>query len=566
MKKFLWLVLAFLTLFSFCSCDTTDTIRPSTRAIVISTTPSTTASATTARILPTKVQSQKADFVPIDQVGSFDPSIITNDLIQQCDLGEVSAASLPYWTGYILESKIFINNKNNDAWRKYIPGQDYFVENEIKYLSENGFNCARALYSFSFFSDPNDPYSINKSELEQLDELIAWGMTYNIHIMISNTGLPGKWNTSIDEENVGRNSELFQSKDMQELYRAYWNMLAKRYASIPSGVLSFELAVETSSLDGDMQVYTEVLGPIAKDIWKYNDRRIVVAPSVWGKVPEQLAAMGCCISLHQHIYQVNTQNMKDWYGIEQKDAYWPMEFFPSAANRESGSITLTSESDFKKGTITVSYGYFNRQARIEADGKTIFKPEENEQPVYKPGSYSADIPAGTKEIKVIPTDEISFLKIDINQDSSSSIELVAQNCENMGRLPSILIHDDGTTENVDEPKRSLNANYFTSEFLQKFIECAEKNKVSFIMTEVGTDTADLSPEEYIAYHETWLEAFRKNNIGWMYNCVHNILAPKDLMWLNDKNSSFKEFSEAGFAKYQVNDDVMNMLKRFRQPE
>ncbi|MCM1257906.1 MAG: hypothetical protein NC307_08635 [Roseburia sp.] len=91
-----------------------------------------------------------------------------------------------------------------------------------------------------------------------------------------------------------------------------------------------------------------------------------------------------------------------------------------------------------------------------------------------------------------------------------------------------------------------------------------ENGVSFVATEVGTDTQYLTPEEYAAYHGVLLRAYKENGIGWMYNAIHNILAPRELMWLNSENSLFEDFSDVeDMHGYQVNHDVMKMLKSFQ---
>lgn len=149
---------------------------------------------TLAAVSKTKVQVQEARYVPIGDVGTYNAEIITPDLLDACQLPALDKAGLPYWTGYILENKISVNCARDSVWDKYTGGNWYWNEQEIKYLKDNGFTCVRALYSLSFLSNPDDIYSINMSELEQLDELISWCAKYNLHLMIAQTGLPGKWN------------------------------------------------------------------------------------------------------------------------------------------------------------------------------------------------------------------------------------------------------------------------------------------------------------------------------------------------------------------------------------
>lgn len=62
--------------------------------------------------------------------------------------------------------------------------------------------------------------------------------------------------------------------------------------------------------------------------------------------------------------------------------------------------------------------------------------------------------------------------------------------------------------------------------------CAAKYRVGFLLTEVGTDTEDLSLKEYEAYEAEWLKTLKANNIPWMWNCVENVVAAKERLWPN----------------------------------
>lgn len=517
-----------------------------------------------SKIVKTSVQSQPINYIKIGSVGGYNNKIITNNLLKACKLPPATASKLPYWTGYIIENKISTNYTDN-RWDKYTGGTFYFVEKEIEYLAKNRFNCARVLYSFSFLGKPGDPYMINKSELEQLDELISWGLKNNVHIMISNTGLPNKRSTSWDEENVMSNPELFKNKKMQELYLSYWDMLAKRYKDIPSNVLSFELAVEANVPDGDTKLYADVLTPVAKNIWSYNPKRIVIVNDVWKQVPEQLAKIGCCISLHNHIYTVDERRLRHNYKIE-TDAKWPMEYLPNSFNDSSGVLTLKSESKFSKGKLILYFECTDNPFEIKADEKLISKP------VFKGGKwgeltkYEVEIPKDTSTLTLTPKGGSSLIAITIKQENKPSVTLPTHGlytCCETEPLPSIQINNDGTTKNINNPQKLLNSEYFTKQYLKKFIDTAKQYNVGFIMTEIGTDTMDLSPQEYTAYHETWLTALKNNNIGWMYNCIHNILAPQDIMWLNSTNSKFTKFEKVEtIPNYYANKAITDMLKRY----
>ena len=195
----------------------------------------------------TAVQAQEPRYVPIDEVGTYNTDIITDEIRGACTLGDISADALPHWTGLILENKIFYNFYSDERWAEYTPGGRYWTEDQIRFQAEQGFNCVRVVYSFSYLSDPDDVWSINMAELEQLDELLSWCMKYDMHLLLSITGLPGMagadWKT---EEDIAANDALFTDPEMQEVFAAYWKMLSRRYADIPSGALSFELEAEGS--------------------------------------------------------------------------------------------------------------------------------------------------------------------------------------------------------------------------------------------------------------------------------------------------------------------------------
>lgn len=193
------------------------------------------------KIEKSAVQTQEPWYLPIDEVGTYNSEIITSEIKDGCTLGEISADALPYWSGLILENKIFTSTEPDEYWDAYTPGSRYWTEAQIRFQAEQGFNCARVLYSFSFLSNPEDIYSINMAELEQLDEVLSWCMKYNVHMMLSVVGLPGMAGHSREEEDVVYNDALFFDEAMQEVFQSYWLMLAHRYADIPSGALSFEL-------------------------------------------------------------------------------------------------------------------------------------------------------------------------------------------------------------------------------------------------------------------------------------------------------------------------------------
>lgn len=503
-----------------------------------------------------KIASQTPRYISIDAVETYNPSIITDEIKNsKSTLPDASNSSIPYWTGFILENKIFVNN-NDGRWVGPTDGSQYFYEEQIKFIADNGFNYARIVYSLSFLSNPQNIMEVDESELEQLDELISWGMKYNVHIQLSFTGLPGKRETSVEEENVGSNDELFRDTKLQDVVDKYLTMLARRYANIPNKNLSFELLAEPAVPNGELTLYTKVLTPIIQSMWQASPDRILVVNDVWRQVPEQLAALGVSLSLHNHIFTVDSRRLPD-VAYQPK---WPMEYLPGYFTQNAGDyLTLKSETEFNAGKVSM---YVNEGSiRIFADGKAILSYSKGQT-----GWIEASFPKGTTQIQITDAGTyVNFSAVKIEQDGRKPVTVVIHDLytgsEN-NKMPTILIKDDGTTQNIDNPQKLLNADFFTSEYLQKFIDTAKKYNVGFLMTEIGTDTLDLSEDEYKAYHAEWLKALKANHIPWAYNCLHNVLAPESVLWLNQA-AGFSNIIKVDGTPFLENKGIVEFLKSYQ---
>ncbi|MCM1284216.1 MAG: Ig-like domain-containing protein [Muribaculaceae bacterium] len=525
---------------------------------------------TVKKIEKTSVQSQKTRYTAVDKVGTYNKKIITDKLLSSCTLGEVDKANLPYWNGVVSETKLSANNAGMPNWDKYTPGFTYFSEEELACLAKNGFNCYRVMYSLSWLSNPKNTKEINVAELEQLDEVISWCAKYNIHCMISISGLPGMKGKP-EKENCQSNPAVFTDSSMEALYSQYMKMLSRRYAALPSGLLSFELLAEPEpsfNADGvDIDHYCEVLGKVADSIWEDNAKRIVIAMETGGVFPEELAKRGCCISKHSHVYAVDGSRLKE-YGINGYEPTWPMQYLPSAAR--NGLMRLRSENGFSAGTYTlfVCNTYGNSQPRITCDGTDA---QVKEGSTGKGATtYSVTVPAGTKEIAWIMPEDGGFqlLMLKLRQNGKKEIQIASHSMYGCGEYdgdawPTIEVKADGTLQN--QSSQTLDSDQLYDSFYREGDELAKKYGVSYIVTEVGTDTDALSVKEYLAYHEALLKALKKHNIGWTYNCAHNILGPKDSIWLNGVNNKipFKNFDEWKSTPYYYNKDVLNLLKKYQ---
>lgn len=183
----------------------------------------------------------------LSDVGTYDKGIITDDLLNaESDLPEVTQAQLPAeWKGAGLGSS------KNDGGSNFCTD---FRETDIQFLADNGFNFARIFFSFStlrFPDYPEDGRLVNENELRDLDQLIAWGMEYGVHIQIA-------MSFYLDEGGNDKTGDSIAANDAQwAMVQDYWTMLARRYAGIPSRYLTFDLSNEIQPGEEDNLSYAE---------------------------------------------------------------------------------------------------------------------------------------------------------------------------------------------------------------------------------------------------------------------------------------------------------------------
>ena len=193
-------------------------------------------------------------FVAPEEVGSFNPGIITADLLaKETDLPTPSCENLPKeWHGTVMDDMtIFERNLHPD---------DQVYEYEIQKVKEAGFNFIGLNLDFSWLQDnvlmdeqkdcyvdfvsDEDAGKLSLEKLEQLDRVVALCMKYDIHLNLRATDAG-------DRNNANRDNQSLQISNVKNASRlaARWQAIARRYADIPNEYLSFTLFTSASNQD-----------------------------------------------------------------------------------------------------------------------------------------------------------------------------------------------------------------------------------------------------------------------------------------------------------------------------
>jgi endoglucanase len=133
---------------------------------------------------------------------------------------------LPRWRGFNLDGR-----HKTDG---------HFQEKDFQLISELGFDFVRLPLSYWDWIDNKDPFAINESKLEFIDEAVNWGIKYGIHTSINFHRGPGFCVGGIELEPF----RLFEDKVAQTCFYEHWQVFAKRYQGIPSRNISFNLLNE----------------------------------------------------------------------------------------------------------------------------------------------------------------------------------------------------------------------------------------------------------------------------------------------------------------------------------
>lgn len=238
-------------------------------------------------------------FVAPEDVGSFNPDIITAELLEkETTLPEASCAHLPeQWHGVVMDDM-----QQADKSSTHLDLEVY--EYEIQAVKDAGFNYIGLNLDFSYLQDyelfadsMKQPYKklvdaqdkgkLSLERLEKLDQVIAWCMERDIHVNLRCTGLG---NSDFHE---GMYSQITSGgKKTAAKLATLWQAIARRYADIPNEYLSFTL------LTGDMPVHNNAfLTPSIESIREESPDRCIIADICnWILDPEEFARLGVALS------------------------------------------------------------------------------------------------------------------------------------------------------------------------------------------------------------------------------------------------------------------------------
>jgi len=296
---------------------------------------------------------------------------------------------LPRWRGFNLLNK-FVASDNTP-----------FDEADFRRIHGWGFNFVRIPMDYRIWIVNGDWSKIDeKAAFADLDQAVAWGEKYRVHISLNFHRAPGYCVNPPKEARW-----LWTDPEAQRICALHWAAFAKHFKGIPNDRLDFDLVNEPA--DVDAAAYAQVVGVLAAAIRAEDPDRLIICDGLqYGNLPvPELAPLHVAQSMHDYVPMEVTHYKASWiegaadwsrpqwpmfkgvpgtlYGPGKPDLATPLTIQASAGH----SFAAGTRLDFKVGTVSIS-GHLV----VRADGQAVFEkkfvcgPEskEGEKVVYDP--------------------------------------------------------------------------------------------------------------------------------------------------------------------------------------
>ncbi|TVS10744.1 MAG: glycoside hydrolase, partial [Planctomycetaceae bacterium] len=183
-------------------------------------------------------------------------------------LPQATPDRLPLWRGFHLLEK-FNRPRNTGGFR----------ESDFQIIHQLGFNFVRLPMDYRTWIVDDDWTQFDEQSLREIDQAVAWGEQYDIHVMLNFHRAPG-----YTVARPGERLSLWTDAEAQRVCAMHWAMFAKRYRGIPNERLSFNLLNEPAGVEPE--VYLRAIEPIVAAIRAEDPERLIVSDGLqWGQQP-----------------------------------------------------------------------------------------------------------------------------------------------------------------------------------------------------------------------------------------------------------------------------------------
>jgi len=233
---------------------------------------------------------------------------------------KVTQRTLGQWHGFNLLEK-FTRDRNAP-----------FVERDFQWMANWGFTFVRLPMDYRCWIEDDDPMKLKESALTEVDQAVAFGKQYGIHVNLNFHRAPG-YTVARPPEPL----DLWTDEQAQAICEFHWRHFAQRYKGIPSQQVSFNLFNEPGAVDP--AAHERVVRRMVGAIREQDPQRLIIVDGLrWGsQVVQGLEDLGVAQSTRGYapmgishyraswIGGSDTWREPKWPGVQQDGQYWDKE-------------------------------------------------------------------------------------------------------------------------------------------------------------------------------------------------------------------------------------------------
>ncbi len=223
-------------------------------------------------------------------------------------LPDASWDRLPRWRGFNLLEKF--NVGKNEPFR----------EEDFRLIAELGFNFVRLPMDYRCWIVDGDWRRLREDTLKEIDQAIAYGRRYGIHVCLNFHRAPGYTVASPAEK-----KSLWTDPEAQEVCAMHWGAFAKRYKGVPNRNLSFNLLNEPAGVQA--AAHAAVIAKLVAAIRAEDPERLIICDArQWGTVPgDELIPLKVAQSTRGYTPMEVTHYKASWVHMDASvRPSWPM--------------------------------------------------------------------------------------------------------------------------------------------------------------------------------------------------------------------------------------------------
>jgi len=420
---------------------------------------------------------------------------------------------------------------------------DGFHEEDFQMISELGFNFVRLPIDYRIYTRPGDWSVFLEPKLAQIDQAVAWGQKYGIHVCINLHRAPGYCVNSPSTPLPPRqNISLWDNAEARQAFAAHWRMFAERYKTVPAEALSFNLVNEPGNVSGE--TYAQAMQPAIQAVRQVSPQRVIISDAVdFGNGRnDAILAQNVVVSPHFYNPFTLTHYNADW--VDGSDS-WPVPVWPPhlvsgyfyGSGKSPWNTPLLISGDFPAGTtVTLHVSQVSASADFQVYAGSVlqyrhdFRPAagtgEWKEVIYRPEwniyqniydqDYTFTLTRGASELcfRVQSGDWMTWTGLTFEMPAGSALKnvTISPGISDWG-VPqaSYALQPDGSLLLVKVPA-GFEEHFLVNGFLQQWIDL-KKSGVAVHVGEWGV--YNKTPHEVtLAFMENRLLAMKTAGLGW----------------------------------------------------